>query len=214
MMKFILAGFLTTASIALGSVNAFAQEPEGQQLPDSSHQLVLPQGGDAPEASLGQPSQPEQMQQQAPSGQPQPRSNQPSAGVSPSSKGSQFEGGEQMFSGFIDPFDYAPSGRRDPFVQPIPDKPMEQGNVAGPLLPLQKFELGQLRLVGIIWDVKRPKAMIKDPGGITHVVGPNTKVGPRNGYIAVIREGEMVVVETNEQDGRLVSSAQVVKIAK
>lgn len=124
------------------------------------------------------------------------------------------ENPEKIFSGFVDPFDYAPSGRRDPFVQPIPDKPMEQGNVAGPLLPLQKFELGQLRLVGIIWDVKRPKAMIKDPNGITHVVGPNTKVGPKNGYIAVIREGEMVVVETQDQDGRLVSSAQVVKIAK
>lgn len=121
---------------------------------------------------------------------------------------------EGIFSGFMDPFDYDPRGRRDPFLQPVPDKPVEQGNVAGPLLPLQKFELGQLRLVGIIWDVKRPKAMIKDPTGSTHVVGPNTKVGPRNGYIAVIREGEMVVVETTDQDGRLVSSAQVVKIAK
>ena len=121
---------------------------------------------------------------------------------------------EGIFSGFMDPFDYEPRGRRDPFLQPIPDKPVEQGNVAGPLLPLQKFELGQLRLIGIIWDVKRPKAMIKDPAGATHVVGPNTKVGPRNGYIAVIREGEMVVVETTDQDGRLVSSAQVVKIAK
>lgn len=118
-----------------------------------------------------------------------------------------------MFQGIMDPFEYEQRGRRDPFVQPIPDKPVEMGNVHGPLLPLQKFELSQLALVGIIWDVKRPKAMIKDPTGITHVVGTNTKVGPHNGYIAVIREGEMVVVETQEQDGKLVSSAQVVKIA-
>lgn len=116
------------------------------------------------------------------------------------------------FTGIMDPFDYDQRGRRDPFVEPIPDKPVEQGNVHGPLLPLQKFELAQLALVGIIWDVKHPKAMIKDPTGSTHVVGTNTKVGPRNGYIAVIREGEMVVVETTEQEGKLVSSAQVVKI--
>ena len=113
----------------------------------------------------------------------------------------------------MDPFEYDQRGRRDPFVQPVPDKPVEQGNIHGPLLALQKFELSQLALVGIIWDVKRPKAMIKDPTGTTHVVGTNTKVGPRNGYIAVIREGEMVIVETQEQDGKLVSSAQVVKIA-
>lgn len=119
-----------------------------------------------------------------------------------------------MFQGIMDPFEYDQRGRRDPFVQPIPDRPAEQGNVHGPLLALQKFELSQLALVGIIWDVKHPKAMIKDPTGTTHVVGTNTKVGPHNGYIAVIREGEMVVVETQEQDGKLVSSAQVVKIAR
>ncbi len=119
-----------------------------------------------------------------------------------------------MFSGFMDPFDYEERGRRDPFNIPVPDRPADQGGIRGPLLPLQKFDLAQLRLVGIIWDVKHPKAMIKDPTGATHVVGPNTKVGPRNGYIAVIREGEMVVVETQEQEGKLVSSAQVVKIAR
>ena len=123
-------------------------------------------------------------------------------------------GSNAMFSGFMDPFDYDQRGRRDPFVMPVPDRPVDQQNVHGPLLPLQKFDLAQLRLVGIIWDVKHPKAMIKDPTGNTHVVGTNTKVGPRNGYIAVIREGEMVVVETQEQEGKLVSSAQVVKIAR
>ena len=123
-------------------------------------------------------------------------------------------GENSMFGGFREPFDYDPRGRRDPFLQPIPDKPMAEGSLHGPLLPLQQFELNQLRLVGIIWDVRRPKAMIKDPTGNTHLVSTNTKVGPRNGYIAVIREGEIVVVETQDQDGRLVSTAQVVKIAR
>jgi type IV pilus assembly protein PilP len=62
--------------------------------------------------------------------------------------------------------------------------------------------------------VKRPRAMINDPDGKVHIVGPNTKIGLRNGYIAVIREGEIVVVETVEENGRLVSSAQIVKLAK
>lgn len=114
----------------------------------------------------------------------------------------------------LEPYNYEPRGRRDPFMQPIEDKPVEQGSSHGPLLPLQKYELRQLRLIGIIWDVRKPKAMIQDPGGQTHIVGPNAKLGPRNGYIASIREGEIVVVETIEEDGRLNSTAQVVKIAK
>ena len=124
------------------------------------------------------------------------------------------QGDEVSFSGLMDPFDYNPRGRRDPFIQPIPDKPVDQGPIHGPLLPLQKYDLQQLRLVGIIWEVRKPQAMIKDPTGSTHLVGTNTRIGPRNGYIAVIREGEIVVVETQEQEGRLVSTAQVVKIAR
>ncbi|MES2963593.1 MAG: pilus assembly protein PilP [Bdellovibrionota bacterium] len=124
------------------------------------------------------------------------------------------EGDEVSFGSLMEAFDYSPRGRRDPFVQPIPDKPVEQGPLHGPLLALQKFDLAQLRLVGIIWDVRKPQAMIKDPSGSTHLVGTNTRIGPRNGYIAVIREGEIVVVETQEQEGRLVSTAQVVKIAR
>lgn len=135
------------------------------------------------------------------------------AGAPTDANGLSTEAEDALFNGIMDSFDYAPGGARDPFVQPIPDKPVEQQQVHGPLLPLQRFDLNQLSLVGIIWDVKHPKAMIKDPSGQTHVVSTNTKVGPHNGYIAVIREGEIVVVETTEQEGKLVSSAQVVKIA-
>jgi type IV pilus assembly protein PilP len=147
-----------------------------------------------------------------PSAQPQSNQAPAMAKGEPSDVSGAESSSSTMFQGIMDPFEYDQRGRRDPFVQPVPDKPVEQGNIHGPLLALQKFELSQLALVGIIWDVKRPKAMIKDPTGTTHVVGTNTKVGPRN--IAVIREGEMVVVETQEQDGKLVSSAQVVKIAR
>ena len=176
---------LAIASL-LVSTQVLAQGPQGNQAPDMGEAASNPEAG-----SKGAT---------AASG----TTGLSTGGADPSS----------MFSGFMDPFDYDPRGRRDPFVMPVPDRPADQQNVHGPLLPLQKYDLAQLRLVGIIWDVKRPKAMIKDPSGQTHVVGPNTKVGPRNGYIAVIREGEMVVVETQEQEGKLVSSAQVVKIAR
>ncbi len=121
---------------------------------------------------------------------------------------------EVFLQGLMDPFDYEPRGRKDPFAQPVLDRPVSQGSAHGPLLPLQRFELAKLKLIGIIWDVKRPRAMINDPDSKVHIVGPNTKIGTRNGYIAVIREGEIVIVETVEENGRLVSSAQIIKLAK
>ena len=136
----------------------------------------------------------------------------PQAGVPQAAEGEMDLG--RVLSGILDPFEYDPRGRRDPFVQPIEDAPVAPGADHGPLLPLQKFELTQVRLIGIIWDVRRPKAMIKDPDGNTHIVSTYTKIGGRHGYIASIREGEIVVVETIEREGKLVSSTQVVKIAK
>lgn len=119
-----------------------------------------------------------------------------------------------IFSGLMDPFDYDSRGRRDPFAQTVADKAVSGGPMHGPLLPLQRFELNQLRVMAILWDVHRPQAMIKDPSGNVYIITPNSKIGPHNGYVATIREGEIVVIETQEQDGRLVSTAQVVKIAK
>ncbi len=88
------------------------------------------------------------------------------------------------------------------------------GKSVGPLMYLQRFELDQLELVGIIWDVSRPKAMIKDPNGTLHVVEANSKVGRNNGYVAVIREGEIVVVEPIEDEGKTSYTTRVVSIGR
>lgn len=117
-------------------------------------------------------------------------------------------------TGLLDPFEYQPRGRRDPFVRPTVDKPVAEGVYHGPFLPLQRFNLTDLKLTAIIWDVARPKAMIIDPEQKVHIVGPNTKIGKNNGYIAAIREGEIVVVETTEEEGNLLSSTKILRIVK
>lgn len=145
---------------------------------------------------------------------PDPKTAPPKPADPKSSKQLEALTDELFLQGLMDPFDYDPRGRKDPFAQPVLDRPVAPGSPHGPLLPLQRFDISKLKLIGIIWDVKRPRAMINDPEGKMHVVGPNTKIGIRNGYIAVIREGEIVIVETVEENGRLVSSAQIVKLAK
>lgn len=118
-----------------------------------------------------------------------------------------------VLSGFMEPFEYKPEGRKDPFSVPSVEKPLPPGSFHGPTLPLQKFRLDELALTGIIWDVVRPRAMLRDPTGKIHVVGLNAKLGNQNGYVAVIREGEIVVIETFEEEGKLFSAARVVKLA-
>lgn len=113
---------------------------------------------------------------------------------------------------FLEPYIYDPKGRRDPFRPYVETAPLEQGELSGPLLPLQQFDLDQLTLVGIIWNVNDPKAMFVDPRKQVHVVRRDERIGRRSGYIAVIREGEVVVVEAVNVNGDLMYSTRVLKI--
>lgn len=114
-----------------------------------------------------------------------------------------------LLIGIIEDYNYSASGKRDPFT------PFERASSTapmGPIWPLQKYDLEQLKLVGVIWEVKVPKAMILDPSGHGYVVTINERVGRNNGYIARIREGEIVVVENIlGVDGK---SSYVTKIMK
>ncbi len=113
---------------------------------------------------------------------------------------------------FLQQFNYSAEGRRDPF-QPYEEVRITvSGEVLGPLLPLQRFDLDQLKLVGIIWDVTEPKAMFLDPGANVHLVGKDDRIGRNNGYIAVIREGEVVIIETTEAQNELMYSSRVIRL--
>lgn len=115
---------------------------------------------------------------------------------------------------FLEPFIYDDAGRRDPFVKYKELDPMVNNAMAGPLLPLQRYDLEQLKLVGVIWNVKNPKAMISDPNNQIHVLGKDDRIGRNNGYIAVIREGELVVVETVSVRGTLTYQTRVLELVQ
>lgn len=117
-----------------------------------------------------------------------------------------------LLVGIIEDFNYMPQGKRDPF-QPI-ESLRFSGDLLGPTFPLQKFDLDQLRLIGIIWNVRMPKAMILDPAGKGYIVKLKERIGRNNGYIARIREGEIVVVESiMDTDGRFKYTSKIIKLA-
>jgi type IV pilus assembly protein PilP len=122
-------------------------------------------------------------------------------------------------------YTYDPTGRRDPFMpfgarsvlaQPLPATP----TVPSALVPpsensLTLFDLEQLRVVAIVWDVKDPKAMVMDPKGKLHLLHKDSTIGRNNGFVYAIREGEIVVVEpTTTETGMPTTVARVMYLTR
>lgn len=115
-----------------------------------------------------------------------------------------------------DGYVYDPTGKRDPFkvfktVRPILPEAARQNEI---LEPLQRWEVDRLQVVGILWDVRTPRAMIRDPDGAVFVVTKNSKIGRSEGFVATIREGEVVVMETKYEDGKAYKEPRVLELKK
>lgn len=114
---------------------------------------------------------------------------------------------------FLQPYKYDAENRRDPFRSfTFGSAEAGPGEPVGPILPLQRYDLDDLKLIGIMWDVRSPKAMFLDPNKEVHTLGKDDRIGRNNGYIAVIREGEVVVVEAEKIRDELVYTSRVLKM--
>lgn len=138
----------------------------------------------------------------APPDEPQPlTSAQASSGIS-------------ELEGFLEPFIYDIVNRRDPFQAFAEFVPLDDSGPQRPLSPAQRFDLEQLQLIGIMWDIKEPKAMFVDPDKEVLVLGRDESIGNRNGYIAAIREGEVVVVEAVRKRGDIIYRTRVLRMER
>lgn len=116
---------------------------------------------------------------------------------------------------FLEPYIFdAREGRRNPF-RPFVIRGEDGSSVAiGPATPLERYEVDELTLLAVMWDVKTPKAMIMDPQKNIHIITKDDRIGRKKGYVATIREGEIVIVETTEFNGEPVFSTRVVELQK
>ena len=83
---------------------------------------------------------------------------------------------------------------RDPF-RPMTLRTKVQARKRENLSPLERYDLSQLKLVGIIWEIKEPRAMVEDPAGLGYVVKVGTPIGNNDGKIKTIRRNEIVIEE-------------------
>ncbi len=93
--------------------------------------------------------------------------------------------------------DISPSSvavKRDPF-RPFVLEIRPQRRDRANLSPLERYEVGQLKLVGIIWDIPVPRAMVEDTAGLGYVIKMGTPIGRNDGKVKLIRPKEVVIEE-------------------
>ena len=91
---------------------------------------------------------------------------------------------------------YDPTGRRDPF-RPFTIDLRREAPVQ--MTQLQRYELGQLTVVGTVWEMHPPRAMVEDSVGMGYIVMLGTPIG-RNGGVVTAIEPERIVVEERVLD--------------
>lgn len=100
---------------------------------------------------------------------------------------------------------------RDPFAKPksLIDKELEREKptidpsvyIDMRIEAIRRYPLRNYTLVGIIFDVENPKAMVKDQENNMHLLTKNQRIGNQEGLIVKIERGELVV----EEKGKLVT---------
>lgn len=113
-----------------------------------------------------------------------------------------------------DNYAYDPNGKRDPFKPFRIIKVTRKETPADQLEPLQRWDLERLQIIGILWDVKTPRAMIRDPDGGVYTVTKSSRVGRNDGYISAIREGEVVVIETRYDEDKPIKESRIMEFKK
>ena len=98
-----------------------------------------------------------------------------------------------------DTYRYNPQGKRDPFFSPL-HQVTEQAPVSEEgKTPLQRQDLGQFKLVGVLLETGEPRALIEDNSGLGYIVMRGTLIGSKDGVIKAI-EPQRIIVEEYELD--------------
>jgi len=85
-------------------------------------------------------------------------------------------------------------GGRDPF-RPMTLRTKVNTRARENLSPLERLDLSQLKVVGIIWDIKEPRAMVEDTAGLGYVVKVGTPIGSNDGTVKAIHRNQIVIEE-------------------
>jgi len=92
------------------------------------------------------------------------------------------------------PYHYDPTDKVDPFKSYVRREVTLENDANSS--PLERFDLSQLTVMGIIWGVDEPRALVRDPTGKGYIVRAGTPIGKNKGRILRIEDNKVVVKET------------------
>lgn len=105
---------------------------------------------------------------------------------------------------------YNPIGKRDPFRSFVRGRLDEE--IRSPT-PLQRFDIDQLELVGIVWGVDAPQALVSDPDKKNHVVEMGTYIGKNWGKVTEITSRSIVITEEYQTvEGSLMIESKIMSL--
>ena len=91
---------------------------------------------------------------------------------------------------------YDPRGKRDPFVTFIRvEERRRLGIDTASLPPLQRYDLGELKFVGVIWTKKGARGLVEDAEGKGYSVTVGMRIGRSGGVVSRITGKEILVRE-------------------
>ena len=92
-----------------------------------------------------------------------------------------------------DGYSYDPKSRRDPFQSMV--QLIKIAKAQSELPPLQRIEINDLKLLGIIWGGYGYFGLVQTPDGKGYTVKEGMLVGPNNGVIKSVSENRIIVAE-------------------
>ena len=92
-------------------------------------------------------------------------------------------------------YSYNPMGKPDPFKPFIQLTPVRAGARGGPLTPLQRYEISQLKLVAIISAPDGNMALVEDSAGKGFFLKKGTLVGKNDGKVTKILKDRVIFEE-------------------
>lgn len=102
---------------------------------------------------------------------------------------------------------YDPTGKMDPFKPLFREEPKPEKDKAAkpkaperPRTPLERLDLGQLRLTAIVFSQNRPRAMVEEATGKGYVVGLGTPIGLERGQVTKITRDRIIIEHLQTDD--------------
>jgi type IV pilus assembly protein PilP len=116
---------------------------------------------------------------------------------------------------------YNPAGKIDPFEPLFKDKPSPKKEMKSkrkrrvPRTPLERIDISQLKLVGIILAASGNRALVEESTGKGYVIKKGTYIGTNAGKVTAI-EKDAVIVEEEYEDvfGKLKVQKKELKLPK